>query len=172
MIDGIWWLVIFVAVIGALWLLAHRRGGKINSSKGNTEKSNINKSGINKSGTGKSKTKGATTKPPNDALQKTANILKKHFADYRVIRREGHLLLTEQGKRIAMITIDKKRAAGQRRLGEVPIINYHRVPSRAQLSSSLSVKVHNNINDKISAKTNDKLSKDNAADFENDEQDK
>ena len=38
---------------------------------------------------------------------------------------------------VAMITIDKKIAASQRRLGDVPVINYHRVPSRAQLTASL-----------------------------------
>lgn len=36
-----------------------------------------------------------------------------------------------------MITIDKKIAVGQRRLGEVPVMNYHRVPNRTQIAISL-----------------------------------
>ncbi|WP_201527443.1 hypothetical protein [Psychrobacter frigidicola] len=118
MIDGIWWLVIFLAVVAGLWLLAHRRGDK---------------------GGGKDKAaKSARAKSlPNDALQKTAALLKKDFKNYRVTRKGNHLLIIKQGKKVAMITIDKKLATGQRRLGDVPIINYHRPPSRAQLSANL-----------------------------------
>jgi len=47
------------------------------------------------------------------------------------------LLVSKQNKKIAMITIDKKIAEGQRRLGDVPVINYHRIPSRAQLTANL-----------------------------------
>lgn len=118
MIDGIWWLVIFIAVIVGLWLVAQRRGA--------TESS------------GKKTAKSASAKPPpNDALQKTATLLKKDFKEYRVTRKGSHLLLIKQDKKIAMITIDKKIAAGQRCLGGVPIINYHRPPSRDQLSDNL-----------------------------------
>ena len=112
MIDGMWWLVILLIIIAVLWLLAHRRGAKNNSSA-------------------------AQKRPTNDALQKTAVIIKQHFAEYRVTRRESHLMLSKKGKKIAMITIDNSLAAGQRRLGDVPVINYHRVPSRAQLDASL-----------------------------------
>ncbi|WP_201617443.1 hypothetical protein [Psychrobacter urativorans] len=118
MIDGIWWLVIFLAVVAGLWLLAHRRGAKKDSK-------NRNK-----------KTSGKKI-PVNDALQKTAVLLKKDFKNYRVTRKGNHLLILKQGKKLAMITIDKKLAVGQRRLGDVPIINYHRPPSRAQLSANL-----------------------------------
>ncbi|WP_261863523.1 hypothetical protein [Psychrobacter sp. JCM 18900] len=45
--------------------------------------------------------------------------------------------LANKTKKIAMITIDKKIAEGQRRLGDVPVINYHRIPSRAQLTVNL-----------------------------------
>ncbi len=116
MIDGMWWLVILLIIIAVLWLLAHRRGAKNNSSA--TQNT-------------------AQKRPTHDALQKTAAIIKQHFADYRVTRRESHLMLSKKGKKIAMITIDTTLAAGQRRLGDVPVINYHRVPSRAQLDASL-----------------------------------
>lgn len=116
MIDGMWWLVILLLVIGVLWLIAHKRGAKNNKN---------------------APTNTAQKSPANDALQKTAVIIKQHFSDYRVTRRESHLMLSRQGKKIAMITIDKTLAAGQRRLGDVPVINYHRVPSRAQLNDSL-----------------------------------
>jgi len=49
----------------------------------------------------------------------------------------NHLLVSKQDKKIAMITIDKKIVEGQRRLGDVPVINYHRIPSRAQLTANL-----------------------------------
>ena len=75
--------------------------------------------------------------PTNDSLQKTLALLKQYFPDYRVTRKTNHLLLSQQDKKIAMITIDKKIAMGQRLLGEVPVINYHRVPSRAQLTANL-----------------------------------
>jgi len=116
MIDGIWWLVILFAVIAILWFVAKSRGAKAGEKH----------SGI--------KSKNAT---PNDALQKTSAILKQHFADYRVTRKANHLLVSKQDKKIAMITIDKKIAEGQRRLGDVPVINYHRIPSRAQLTANL-----------------------------------
>lgn len=118
MIDGIWWLVILLVVVTGLWLLAHKRGAK-NDSKN----SNVKASG--------------KKILANDALQKTAVMLKQYFPDYRVSRKGNHLLIIKQGKKLAMITIDKKLATGQRRLGDVPIINYHRIPSRAQLSANL-----------------------------------
>ena len=61
----------------------------------------------------------------------------QYFPDYNVARKVNHLLISKQGRKVAMITIDKKIAASQRRLGDVPVINYHRVPSRAQLTASL-----------------------------------
>jgi len=116
MIDGIWWLVILFTVIAVLWFVAKSRGAKV---------------GEKHSG---AKPKSAT---PNDALQKTSTILKQHFANYRVTRKANHLLISKESKKIAMITIDKKLAAGKRRLGDVPVINYHRVPSRTQLTAHL-----------------------------------
>ena len=123
MIDGIWWIVILVAVVAALWLLAHSRGTK----DGN----------IDKTKTPLRANSSPAKLSSNDALQKTAALLKKSFPDYRVTRNNNHLLISEKGKKIAMITIDKKIAIGQRRLGDVPVINYHRTPSRAQLSVNL-----------------------------------
>ena len=116
MIDGIWWLVILCAVIAVLWLVAKSRGAKTDTKQGS-----------------------GTLKDPaaNDALQKTSALLKQAFPDYRVARKPNHLLVTKQGAKIAMITVDKKLPIGQRRLGEVPVINYHRVPSRAQLTANL-----------------------------------
>ncbi len=110
MIDGIWWLVILLAVVAILWIVAHLRRGKKESSAHNNQTSTSAKS------------------LPNDALQKTAALLKRHFPSYSVTRRANHLLIAKMDKKIAMITIDKSVAVGQRRLGEVPIINYHRVP--------------------------------------------
>ena len=117
MIDGTWWLVILIAVGVGLWFFAKSRAPKHNS------KNNI-------------KLKSKNT-PLNDALQKTSVLIKQYFPDYRVTRKANHLLVSRQNKKIAMITIDKKLAASQRRLGDVPVINYHRVPSRAQLAANL-----------------------------------
>jgi hypothetical protein len=116
MIDGIWWLVILLAVVAGLWLLAHLRGAKSDDKTTASSRAKM---------------------PPNDGLQKTAAMLKQYFPDYRVSGKNNHLLVIKQGKKIAMITIDKKLATGQRLLGNVPIINYHRTPSRAQLSTNL-----------------------------------
>ena len=116
MIDGIWWLVILIAIIMALWLVAKSRGAKAGEKHRGAKPKNVT---------------------PNDALQKTSAILKQYFADYRVTRKANHLLVSKQDKKIAMITIDKKIAEGQRRLGDVPVINYHRIPSRAQLTANL-----------------------------------
>ncbi|AMN48943.1 hypothetical protein [Psychrobacter sp. P2G3] len=118
MIDGIWWLVILLAVIAVLWFIAHLRGTKSNYKDKNHKLS-------------------ATKSQANDSLQKTAVLIKQHFPDYRTSRRAKHLLIVKEGKKIAMITIDNSIAVGQRRLGDVPIINYHRVPNRAQLSTDL-----------------------------------
>ncbi len=118
MIDGIWWLVILFVVIAALWLLAKSRGVKA----GETSNSRHSKQ---------------TKTAANDGLQKTSALLKQYFPSYRVTRKANHLLLSQQDQKVAMITMDKKVAIGQRRLGSVPVINYHRVPSRAQLTANL-----------------------------------
>ena len=116
MIDGIWWLVILFAVIVALWFIAKSRGTKTEEKHGSAKSKN-------------------TTS--NDALQKTSVLLKQYFPDYKVTRKANHLLISQQDRKLAMITIDKKIASGQRLLGDVPVINYHRVPSRAQLTANL-----------------------------------
>ncbi|GAA0310005.1 hypothetical protein [Psychrobacter aestuarii] len=112
MIDGTWWLLIIIAVIAVLWLIASKRGDKAATGK-----------------TG--------TPPSNDALQKTAALIEKAFAHYRVTRRANHLLITEQDKKVAMITIDKKIPVGERLLGDVAVINYHSAPSKAELKKIL-----------------------------------
>lgn len=119
MTDGIWWLVILLAVGAALWLLAKSRGNQALSQSKNSAFSN------------------SSPVPDNDALQRTLRVVKQHFPDYRVARNRNHLLITKQGAKIAMITIDKKIAVGQRHLGGVPVINYHRVPNRTQLNAYL-----------------------------------
>lgn len=116
MIDGIWWLVILFAVIAALWLVAKSRGAKAGEKHSSTKLKNT---------------------VSNDALQKTSALLKQYFPEYKVTRKANHLLISQQNRKIAMITIDKKIASGQRLLGDVPVINYHRVPSRAQLTANL-----------------------------------
>lgn len=118
MIDGIWWLVILITVIAVLWLLAHLRGNKNIDAVTSDNKSVAQPSA-------------------HDALQKTALLLKQYFPDYHVSRRDHHLLISKQDKKIAMITIDKKLVAGQRYLGDVIIMNYHGMPSRTQLSDHL-----------------------------------
>ena len=115
MIDGIWWLVILIAFIIGLWLVAKTRAPKQTALNDIKHKS----------------------KPMNDALQKTAKMIKRYFPDYGVTRKGNHLLVSRQNIKVAMITIDPKLAASQRRLGDIPVINYHRVPSRTQLDANL-----------------------------------
>ena len=116
MIDGIWWLVILIGVVVGLWLLAKSRGAKSSEQKSDGS---------------------ARKQPVNDALQKTVTLYQKYFPDYRVTRKAKHLLVSKQHKKVAMITIDKNLVAGQRRLGEVPVINFHQVPNRDLLTVTL-----------------------------------
>ncbi|MGO1250079.1 hypothetical protein [Psychrobacter sp.] len=125
MIDGIWWLVILFAVIAVIWILAKSRGG--NTTNGNETLSK-------KSSHGRSKKQKS---PVNDGLQKTSALLGKHFPEYHVNRKAKHIMLSQHDKKIAMITMDKKLPVGQRRLGDITVINYHRVPGRAQLTVNL-----------------------------------
>ena len=123
MIDGIWWLVIIFSVIAALWLVAHLRGAKLLPNKRTNNK--------------QGKQSVSSQQPVNEPLQKTLKLIKKHFPKYQVSRRANHLLISHQGKKIAMITIDSKLATGRRLLGEVPVINYHRAPNRDVLAVNL-----------------------------------
>ena len=112
MIDGIWWLLIIVAVIAVLWLIASKRGVPTSDK--------------------------APKAKPNDALQKVAALIEKAFSHYQVTRRANHLLITKDSQKIVMITMDKKIPAGERRLGDVRVINYHRVPSEGEVKKVLS----------------------------------
>lgn len=122
MIEGIWWLVILLSVVALLWLVGYLRGAK-DSARNVADNKNKNILG--------------SQPATNDALQKTMLLIRKHFSDYQVSRKAKHLLISRQGKKIAMITIDKKLAVGQRILGGVLVINFHRVPSQKQLSADL-----------------------------------
>lgn len=169
MIDGIWWLVILLAVVVALWIVAKARGGK---DDGANQSFAVNKSGtkplinrpsINKPSFSKKplpkksmahqtvskqtpSNKSTSNTPtslwtrlfPNNPLQRTAALIKQSFPEYQVVHKNQHLLLSKQGKKVAMITVDKKIAVGQRRLGDISVINYHRAPSRAQLIAMLT----------------------------------
>lgn len=111
MIDGIWWLVILIVVIIALWLVAKRRGDDKNE----------------------------TLEPnPNPALQKTARLIEQSFAEFRVTQKPNHLIVSKSGQKIAMITMDKKVAAGQRKLGDALVLNYHKTPSAHELTRDLT----------------------------------
>lgn len=111
MIDGIWWLVILIVVIIALWLVAKRRGDDKNE----------------------------TLEPKtNLALQKTARLIEQSFAEFRVTQKPNHLIVSKSGQKIAMITMDKKVAAGQRKLGDALVLNYHKTPSAHELTRDLT----------------------------------
>lgn len=111
MIDGIWWLVILIVVIIALWLVAKRRGDDKNE----------------------------TLEPKtNPALQKTARLIEQSFAEFRVTQKPNHLIVSKSGQKIAMITMDKKVAAGQRKLGDALVLNYHKTPSAHELTRDLT----------------------------------
>ncbi|WP_201535233.1 hypothetical protein [Psychrobacter ciconiae] len=111
MIDGIWWLVILIVVIIALWLVAKRRGDDKNE----------------------------TLEPKtNLALQKTARLIEQSFAEFRLTQKPNHLIVSKSGQKIAMITMDKKVAAGQRKLGDALVLNYHKTPSAHELTRDLT----------------------------------
>ena len=137
----------------ALWILAKARGGENSNANENmgahrsvTKPSRNNKYSTHSAVSKKGQVKEPVAQLPSslwtrwfpkDALQKTAILLKQCFPEYQVARKKQHLLISKQGIKVAMITVDKKIAVGQRRLGDIPVINYHRAPSRAELLATL-----------------------------------
>ena len=96
MIDGMWWVVILVGVVGALWLLAHLRGDKSRSPILNKDRDHKTKSNQ------KHPHKTSANTAPNSALQKTAELLRQHFPKYHVTLKNNHLLLSKQNKKIEL----------------------------------------------------------------------
>ncbi|WP_230659161.1 hypothetical protein [Psychrobacter sp. I-STPA10] len=112
MVEGIWWLIIILVVTIGLFLLALKK---------KPLQSNVLQ----------------PTKPPKK-LVKLSEFIHRQFPEYEVNIRPQHLLLSNQGKKVAMLTMDNNLATGSRKLGEVMVINLHDIPNKVQLKELLS----------------------------------
>ncbi|WP_296404437.1 hypothetical protein [Psychrobacter sp.] len=77
-------------------------------------------------------------KASNEQLLKLKNLISKNFPDFTALLREHHLVLERNAKKVALLTLDANTALGRRRLGEVTVINFHKVPSIEELRVELS----------------------------------
>ena len=69
---------------------------------------------------------------------KLKNQISKNFPDFTALMREHHLVLERNAKKVALLTLDANAALGRRRLGEVTVINFHKLPSVEELRIELS----------------------------------
>ncbi|WP_296204706.1 hypothetical protein [Psychrobacter sp. UBA3962] len=103
----------------------------------------LHKSANNKMNLDKAKPKfnskaGAFSKTSNEQLLKLKNLISKNFPDITALMREHHLVLERNAKKVALLTLDVNAALGRRRLGEVTVINFHKLPSVEELRIELS----------------------------------
>ncbi|WP_227429956.1 hypothetical protein [Psychrobacter sp. I-STPA6b] len=119
-LDGIWWLIIIVLVTGGLALMALKRSPQHTHAQNAKDKhATLNNTSI----------------PKN--LLKLRKFIQSNFPEYDVATRAHHLLLTQQGRKVAMLTMDTKIEVGSRELGGVKVINLHRIPNKVQLAELL-----------------------------------
>ena len=112
-INAIWWLLIILAVVAGLFFIALKRKPKSHADK-------------------QAKNKKPKPSIPKNLL-KLSQFIQGNFPEYEVSTRSHHLLLVQQGKKIAMLTMDKQIEVGNRELGGVKVINLHQIPSKTQL---------------------------------------
>lgn len=81
---------------------------------------------------------GAFGKASNEQLLKLKNQVITYFPDFTALMRENHLVIERNAKKVALLTLDANAAIGRRRLGEVTVINFHKLPSVEELRIELS----------------------------------
>lgn len=81
---------------------------------------------------------GAFSSGANKQLLTLKKRISSHFPDFEATVREHHLVLQRHSKKVAMITLDNNVALGRRRLGDVAVINFHKLPSVEELKIELS----------------------------------
>ena len=116
--SAIGWLLIVLAIVIGLFLIALKRKPE------------------NHSATHAKNKKTAPSIPKN--LLKLSEFIKSNFPEYDVSARPHHLLLAQQGNKVAMLTMDKQIEVGSRELGGVKVINLHKIPTKAQMINWLT----------------------------------
>ena len=130
-------------LLGAVLLCALVLFGIALVIKPKTAGARSNKAAKNKMNLNKAKPQfnskaGAFGKASNEQLLKLKNQISKNFPDFTALMREHHLVLERNAKKVALLTLDANAALGRRRLGEVTVINFHKLPSVEELIIELS----------------------------------
>ncbi len=119
-LNGVWWFIILLVVVVILYIFAKYRQGS------QTDNKSIKKT--------------ATLKQ-NGPLVKLHNKLKNKDADFNYYLRDNHILVsqTKNGdqQKIAMITLDKNKAAEVRKLGEVSVLNFDHQPTAQRVKQMI-----------------------------------
>ena len=113
--NAVWWLLIVLAVVVGLFFIALKRKPQDHKPKNKKPVPSIAKN-----------------------LLKLSHFIKSNFPEYEVSTRNHHLLLAQQGKKLAMLTMDKRIEVGSRDLGGVKVINLHTIPTKTQMAEFLA----------------------------------
>lgn len=110
-----------------------------NQKKGSKKKIALNKAKPNANSKPNFNSKvGSFGKASNAQLLKLKKLISSNFPDFTALMREHHLVLERNAKKVALLTLDANAALGRRRLGEVTVINFHKLPSVEELRIELS----------------------------------
>ncbi len=109
MISGTHWLMILAVITITLFAIA------LLIQKRNTEKKNA---------------------PP--LIQTFHQMLIDNISEYNFALNKNHITVVNNDKKIAMITLDDRQKIGQRKLGEMVIFNYHKLPKYQKVLEQLA----------------------------------
>lgn len=144
MINALWWLLGIVLVTVLLFMLALTRKPQPVNDLATKQRGGTRKAKPQHTVRPTSKQRGKHTQsskavPPDRAVQALYRHVCKQLAHtaYVVQLRQQHVLISQQGSKVAMLTMDKQLATGTRQLGEVIVINYNKLPDRMELLSML-----------------------------------
>ncbi len=101
-IDGIWWLAIIASVFVVLLMV----GLLLAKNKQTEDKSE-----------------------QNHAIRKLQQKLASKLPEYGFIVNKNHITVKRAGKKIALITLDKAKQTGSRKLGNVLVLNFRSLPN-------------------------------------------
>lgn len=125
---GGWWLLILLAVTGALFLIALSRKGKADHQQ---------RAGKPLRDKFRSSSKADAPVKPTAEMVKLDEMIAQHYPLIVTTLRHNRIIVQQGSERTLMLTIDKKASTGSRRLGEATVVNFHRVPSLDELKAIL-----------------------------------
>lgn len=142
MIDGIWWVVILCVLMVVLFALAKWKQASSNS-KFDSIPDSIKSSSGKRESPAKNKQKSTPLsklygKLSNQPSQQNQSGQQNQPSPYNFHLRDNHILVSKQQQKIAMITLDKNKATEVRRLGEVTVFNFDKMPSVERVAVKLS----------------------------------